>query len=147
MKTTKITTISNTKEVQRAYNEIRDAYTEKVANDKAIDALEKRNEELDKILIPYLETYGTEYGTSDKSTYTALRFLVDKASEFFVRVTTRKRGNVDHAKVEKILAERCGITEKELKALQEANHKDSYTSVSYRTHLTQDEKKALNIEE
>lgn len=147
MKNSKITAISNAKEVQRAYNEIREAYIEKVANDKAIDALEQRNEELNAILIPYLETNGTEYGTTDKSTYTALRFLVDKASAFFVRVATRKRGNVDHAKVEKILAERCGMTEKELKALQEANRKDSYISVSYRTHLTQDEKQALNIEE
>lgn len=140
-------TTTATADISRGYEDIRSAMLELEENSAIAEKIDARNAEILPLLYQYADTNGTVIGHTDKSVFTAIRFLIGKAWHFFVKVTTTKKGTIDHAKAEKALAEKCGMTETELKTFLETFRKPDTVAVSYRLHLTQDERKAFGIDD
>lgn len=141
-KTIYTTTVTD---INRKCNDLQATYVQLVNVTAQRDELTATVDELTAILAKAVEKDGTEIGRTDKSVFTGLRFLVGHTFHFFVKRTTTSKGTVDYRKAFEALAKSNGMTTSAMAEYAEQYRRNSTTSTGYRTDLTDDERKAMNL--
>jgi hypothetical protein len=132
-------------EITRKCNDLQATYVQLVNATAERDELNAKVDELTAILAEAVEADGTEIGRTEKSVFTGLRFLVNHTFRFFVKRSTTSKGTIDYRKAFEALAKADGMTASAMAEYAEQFRRNSTTSTSYRTDLTDDERKAMHL--